>query len=118
MKLYQKIAGELSKTTPDLPSLEDLLPSGSGIDCGTKISPESKPDKIILVCEYHRMDKAGGYSGWTTYKIIITPDLRWGFNLKIVGKDHDGLKEYLYDIYFEYLNFDEVLVLTQQGINL
>ena len=104
MKLYQKIAGELSKTTPDLPSLEDLLPSGSGIDCGTKISPKSTRNKTVLICEYHKMDKAGGYSGWTTYKIIITPDLRWGFNLKIVGKDHDGLKEYLYDIYSEYLN--------------
>lgn len=76
------------------------LPSGSGIDCGTKINLDaSHSEKIVFQVEFHHMDEQGGYSGWTTHQVIVTPSLAFGFSLKITGKDKNGLKEYLIDCY-------------------
>jgi hypothetical protein len=84
---------------------KNYLPSGSGIDCGTTILiDQSKPDKIVLLCEYHHMNDVGYYVGWTSYKVIITPSLSTGFNMNITGRDRNDIKEYLYQTYEYCLN--------------
>lgn len=83
-----------------LEELADLLPSGSGIDTGTKIDlDESKPDKLVLTFSYHHMDDCGGYDGWTDHSVIVTPALRGQFRLRITGRNRNDVKEYLYQVY-------------------
>lgn len=79
---------------------ENMLPSGSGFDTGTRISiEESTPDKLVLVTSYHHMDEHGTYDGWTDHKIVITPSLAHGFSMKIGGRDRNDIKDYIGEVY-------------------
>lgn len=82
----------------NLERLEGLLPSGSGIDCGTKIEP-TDGRKIVLIVEFHHMDEGGGYDGWTSHKLTVSPSLAYGFDIRIDGRDRNGIKEYLGEVY-------------------
>jgi len=78
---------------------KNLLPHGSGIDCGTKIDIENSTDKkIILTLDFHFMDDNGYYDGWGEFKIIVTPSFN-GIDMKIIGRDRRYIKDYLYDLY-------------------
>jgi hypothetical protein len=113
-KLYQHIAVRLEamqscsdewkdKHTDSIESLVlGYMPSGSGIDAGTKLSFEdSTPNKLVFVFSYHHMDSNGYYDGWTDYKLIVTPSLSFGMDMRITGRDRNDVKEYLYQT-FEY----------------
>lgn len=79
---------------------KEHMPSGSGVDCGTKIDLDaSHGEKLVFLVEYHHMDDNGGYDGWTSHQVIVTPSLQFGFSLKITGRDRNQIKEYLADIY-------------------
>lgn len=83
-----------------LSELNDLLPSGSGIDNGTKIDLDaSKPDRLVFNFSYHHMNDGGMYDGWTDHQLIVTPSLSFGFDCRITGKDRNQTKEYLYEVY-------------------
>jgi len=67
-------SGDTSKAQDCLNQLEKLLPSGSGIDCGTGIViDECTATKIVLYVEYHHMNEFGMYCGWSGHKLVITP---------------------------------------------
>ena len=123
MKIYQKIAQTLSalknceklnnsqwfdRHTDTLSAIcKEYLPRGSGFDSGTTIDIEgSKPNRIILVSSYHHMNDAGYYDGWTSHKIIITPDLVSGFDLRVTGRDRNEIKEYIEETFRFALNED------------
>lgn len=77
----------------------ELLPSGSGVDAGTKIDLQaSRSDRIVLTASYHHMDDSGGYDGWTEHTIVVTPSFS-GVNIRITGRDRNGIKEYLGDLF-------------------
>lgn len=83
---------------------KECLPRGSGIDCGTVINLDaSDANRIVLVTSFHHMNDAGSYDGWTEHTVIVTPDLAFGFNLKITGRNRNDIKEYLRDVYHEAL---------------
>jgi hypothetical protein len=76
-----------------------MLPSGSGIDSGTKIDlDKSHAEKIIFYFGFHHMDENGFYDGWTEHTLVVTPSFT-GINLRIGGRDRNQIKEYLYDTY-------------------
>jgi hypothetical protein len=75
------------------------MPSGSGIDCGTKFDWGSKPNKLVFTFSYHHMDEAGLYSGWMEHTLIVKPSLQSGFDMRITGPNRNQIKEYLFDIY-------------------
>lgn len=78
---------------------DELLPSGSGIDCGTTIDLDASSDeKIVLACEYHHTNDVGYYDGWSSHRITITPSFM-GLNIKISGRDRNLIKDYLYEVY-------------------
>jgi hypothetical protein len=80
--------------------LEQLLPSGSGIDWGCKIDVEnSSSDKVVIAFGYHHMDDGGCYDGWTEHKLIVKPKLWADFDLRITGRDKNFVKEYLHDLF-------------------
>ena len=102
MKVYQAIASAISALPREwaeerLALIErEYLPSGSGIDAGCKILvEESHKDRIVIQTEFHHMNEVGYYDGWTHHKIIVTPSLIYGFDLRITGRDRNGIKEYL-----------------------
>ncbi len=82
--------------------IREHMPSGSGIDSGTSLDDDSNPDKLIFNTAFHHMNETGYYTGWTHHAVIITPDFS-GFNLRITGRDRNGIKEYLSGVYTEAL---------------
>lgn len=127
MKLYQKIARALQamenckdeyqeKHNNTILEIErDYFPHGSGIDadCFVDIDRSTK-DKIIIVFDYDPHPK-DHYGKWLTLDLIITPELSFGFNSKIVWYSHNNdrytiqkykplIEAYLYDIWNEVLN--------------
>lgn len=84
----------------DILNLEKQLPSGSGINNGSKVNLKlSTSQKIVIDTAFHHMDENGYYDGWTEHKIIITPCLKYGYNIKVTGRNRNQIKDYLYDLF-------------------
>lgn len=80
--------------------VENFMPSGSGIDSGTKIDWEqSTPLRLVFNTAFHHMDEMGGYDGWTEHKVIVTPSLTCAFDLKVTGRDRNEIKDYLGEVF-------------------
>jgi len=87
--------------------VEDHMPSGSGIDSGTKLDmARSHADKLVFTFGYHHMDDNGYYCGWTEHTCIVTPSLRDDYNMRITGRDRNSIKEYLADTFSHALQTD------------
>ena len=85
--------------------LKEHLPSGSGFDCGTTLDIEaSKPNRLVFTTSFHHMDEHGGYDGWTEHKIIVTPSLVHGFELKVTGKNRNDIKDYIAEYFHHALS--------------
>jgi len=81
---------------------DDLLPSGSGVDCGTKwldpldnTLPKRYGTSPVFFFEYHHMNDGGYYDGWTDHYVQVKPDC----SLEISGRDRNGIKEYFHDLF-------------------
>ncbi len=88
--------------------IEDFLPHGSGIDSGVKISEKAKSNKIVLEFGYHHMNENGFYNGWTYHELIITPNLAFGYDVRMTGPDKSNVKDYLYEA-FDYALTQEIV---------
>lgn len=91
-----------SRHEATLETLAEEMPSGSGIDCGTKFDVDESlknPSRLVFTFSFHHMDENGGYDGWTDHKLIVSPSLLSGFDLKITGRDRSGIKEYLHHVF-------------------
>ena len=80
--------------------VKDYLPSGSGFDCGTKIELDECTDtKLVFSTSFHHMNDIGMYDGWTEHRVVVTPSFN-GFDLKISGRDRNGIKEVIADYFY------------------
>ena len=80
-----------------------FLPSGSGWDCGTNYDLDDWSDiKMTFHGSYHHMDNGGSYDGWTEHRITVRPTFD-GIDIQISGRDRNGIKEYLGDIFYSAL---------------
>lgn len=113
MKLYQKLAllievrkriGYPPIGVDDYESTMDKLPSGSGFDKGTEVL-EFRKGKLFLRTHYHHMEN-GFYVGWTSHDITVVPDLIFGFTLKISGRNMNGIKDHIAEVFEDVLNED------------
>lgn len=87
-----------------LDEIRSTGPSGSGIDHGTQLDfDRSKPNKLVFSADFHHMDDAGGYDGWTSHSIIVRPSLYFDIDIRITGKDRNGIKDYLADVFHSWL---------------
>lgn len=78
----------------------NCMPSGSGIDMGTRIDLDSSTaDKLVFTFSYHHMDENGMYSGWTDHTLTVRPDLISGFKMTIGGPNRNDVKDYLYETF-------------------
>ena len=87
--------GDIARTRLD--QLVNMLPSGSGIDCGTKLVSASAT-KIVLECSFHHMDEHGYYDGWTKHRITVRPTFD-SLDIHISGRNRNDIKEYLHEVY-------------------
>jgi len=88
-----------AKHTQSLQTLSEFLPSGSGLDSGTKIDAEaSSADKIVLTTSFHHMNTHGSYDGWTDHVVIIKPAFH-GFTISVSGRNRSDIKDYLADTF-------------------
>ena len=84
-----------------------FLPDGSGFDNGTHIITEGikkDDEKIRIQANFHHLNGDGYYNGWTEHVVTVTPSLDGWVNIKVSGKDKDGIKEYILDTFSEVLN--------------
>lgn len=82
-------------------------PSGSGIDAGTKLDDSSTKDKLVFAFGYHHMDEHGYYDGWTEHTAVVKPSMCFGYDLRITGRDRNGIKEYLASVFDHWLNEEQ-----------
>lgn len=76
--------------------VKDYLPSGSGFDSGCALDlAQCDPNKIVISTSFHHMNEGGFYHCWTEHTITIRPSLAFGYDLKISGRDRDGIKDYI-----------------------
>ena len=79
---------------------ENYMPSGAGIDCGTKLDlVASKPNRLVFTFSFHHMNDNSMLYRWTEHTLIVTPSLTSGIDLRITGRDRNQVKDYLYETY-------------------
>ena len=84
--------------------VENLLPSGSGIDSGCTIN-DMQWETLLISSSFHTTDEHGSYGRWIDFFVKVKPSLQFGFTSTIrgnFGKDQD-LKEYLCDLFTQAL---------------
>lgn len=79
--------------------VKNLLPSGSGIDNGTKLDDRSTTEKLIFNTSFHHMNEHGSYDGWTDHEVIVRPSLTSTIDLRITGRNRNEIKTYLHEVY-------------------
>lgn len=84
--------------------LADLLPSGSGIDAGTRIL-EVTPERVRFAADFHHMDENGMYDGWTEHVVTVRPAFD-GFSVSVSGRNRNDIKGYLADVFHACLSAD------------
>jgi hypothetical protein len=87
--------------------VKQFMPSGSGIDCGTKIDIDAclrhDGEHLVFTLSFHHMNESGMYDGWTEHAVIVKPSLWHEFDLTVTGRDRNEIKEYLGDVYYHAL---------------
>lgn len=80
--------------------VKENLPRGSGFNNGTKFNwEESSRNKLVFDTAFHHMDENGYYCGWSEHKVIVTPDLLFGFNIRVTGKNVRDIKDYIAEMF-------------------
>lgn len=73
--------------------LEELLPSGSGFDSGSRIVSIQDTRAKFVTC-FHHMDDNGYYDGWTHHEVIVTPRFN-GIGIRVTGRNRNDIKGYI-----------------------
>ena len=84
--------------------IENHMPSGSGFDNGTTLDDSTRENRIVFNADFHHMDDAGYYDGWTSHQVIVTPDLSFGFAVRVTGKNRNDIKNYIAETFHHCLS--------------
>jgi len=85
--------------------MRSSAPSGAGFDNGTRLNLErSNARRLEFTTAFHHMDEHGSYDGWTEHTVTVRPNLALGFELTVGGKDRNGIKDYIADVFHEWLS--------------
>jgi hypothetical protein len=80
--------------------VKEYMPRGSGFDAGTVLKIElQRAGELRFGTSFHHMDDDGYYRRWTSHEVIVTASLAHGFDLRVTGRDHNGIKEYLIAVF-------------------
>lgn len=93
----------LDQTQSELERMMKELPSGGGFNDGTRIDMDkSSITKLVFLTAYHHMSEAGYYTRWTHHNVKVFPTF-FGIDLTVSGPDHDGIKAYISEEFFNSL---------------
>ncbi len=114
MPLYEAIARATTWPAFEDESLEQLLPSGSGFDAGSKVIwhfKKTNTKRITIESAYHFLNDGGYYVGWAHFEIIVLADMITGFTLSLRSKGawpqkYIQTKEYILDVFNDALERD------------
>lgn len=126
VKLYQRLAQLIDQNNRclatvntewfdrSMDAINEIMasaPSGSGIDNGTKLietvgasKTAQKNHQLVFQADYHHMNDAGMYDGWSYHQVVVKPSLQYGFELEIMGENRNDIKEVLYQEFEAWLN--------------
>lgn len=80
--------------------LANHMPHGSGFDSDTLfLVGESSSRTLVFMTEFHHMNDVGMYTKWTKHRVVVKADLIYGFNIRVSGQNHNGIKEYIADTF-------------------
>jgi hypothetical protein len=92
------------KHSETIDALAEFLPSGSGIDSGTKIDLDrSHSERIVLTTSFHHMHNSGVYDGWTDHTVVILPSFT-GITVDVRGRNRNDIKDYLSETFYHALS--------------
>ncbi len=95
-----------TRWTEEIEKLSQYLPSGSGVDSGTKIVGinVNGRQKIVFSCDFHHMDsETGCYDGWTHHYITVRPTFA-NIDVTVTGPNRNDIKDYLGELYHQALS--------------
>lgn len=82
----------------------NYLPSGSGLDNGTRVDIDScRADRIVLTTAYHHMNENGYYDGWTDHVVTVRPAFD-GLEIKVSGRNRNDIKDHIAETFDWCLN--------------
>ena len=82
--------------------LQAELPHGSGLDGKVEfILDKCNSRRVVIFVEFHHM-KHGYYVGCTDHEIIVTAT-HCGPEIRVTGKDRNGIKDYLAELFYDAL---------------
>jgi hypothetical protein len=61
------------------------------------------------------MNQHGFYTGWTEHVVTVLPSLQYGFTLKISGRNHRGIKDYISEVFYDALN-QTLIIEVKDGV--
>lgn len=96
----------LDKHGASIKTLVDWLPSGSGIDTGTRLDDSSTPERLVFTFSYHHMNDGGYYDGWTDHVLTVRASLLHGIDITVSGRNRNEIKDYLHETYHYALTQD------------
>lgn len=80
--------------------INEDFPSGSGFDSGTQIDyAKSTGEKLVFITAFHHMED-GYYTHWTYHNVIVTPSLRYDFELEVTGDDDNEIIAYIEEMFY------------------
>ena len=95
----------LEKWQSKIDAIMNTAPSGSGIDCGTKlVGLGAKSHALKFTADYHHMNDNGMYDGWTSHSITVRASLVYGLLVQIGGRNRNDICDYLADTYHSWLS--------------
>lgn len=95
--------------------IRDHFPHGSGIDAGCTVDlVASRRDRLVIDVPFHIMNENGYYVGWRTFRVTVRPAFQ-SIDLQVTGRDVNGLKDYLAEVFHEALTRRIDIVVGQAG---
>lgn len=95
--------------------INTTAPSGSGFDSGTQLMTVT-PSRLVLRTSFHHLNDGGYYDGWTHHKIIIVAQFDT-YDMRITGKDRNSIKDYIGDMFTQWLDTKMSEVMDSQYQN-
>lgn len=85
----------------------DFMPSGSGFNNGTTFDFDASTEaRLVFNTSYHHMNEVGCYDGWSSHTVTVRPSLAFEFDLRIGGRDRNGIKDYIAHVFRSALQED------------
>lgn len=79
--------------------VKDVFPSGGGFfNTGINLD-KSDRNKLTLYTSYQHYDQNGYADGYTTHDVVIRADLLHGFTIDVKGRNKNGIKDYISDVF-------------------